>query len=106
MNKTDYNRITTLYKSGGISEALVAELFISKGLSEVPGLELEHFVIENAIKGIANAVDTFYKAEVFTGHNTTTAIDAIYGSQNGQNLTNQLTNAVDELAARQEDRDE
>jgi len=65
MNKKDTNRIMVLYRSGGISEALVTEIIIAKVLNKVPGLELEHFVVENAIRLAAELIDTFYKTEVW-----------------------------------------
>lgn len=64
MNKQDYNRVVALYNSGGVSESMVVEIIVNKTLSEVPGVELEHFVMQNAIKQIAAEVDTFYKMEL------------------------------------------
>lgn len=94
MNKTDYNRFKSIYKSGGISETLVIELFINKGLSEVPGLELEHFVVENAIRVIADSIDTFYKVEVF---DKAIKLAEGFASQNGQLLTAELTKHIDQI---------
>ena len=66
MNKQDFNKVTTLYKSGGIAESLITEIIIRKNLSQIPGLKLELEQVDAAVRQAADQIDTFYKWEVST----------------------------------------